>query len=500
MNKKIKIYYTSDTHGYIYPTNYQSRNEIPMGLLSIINEFEKDENTIILDGGDTIQGSPFTNYTYKDSTVSKVFNKAEYDFYTLGNHDFNYGYDILNHFINLMDSKCVIANIKDKTNKLDIKPYEIKTMGNGLKVGIVGIVTDYVKVWENPKNLDNIEILDAFSCAKNALEEIKEKCDISICIYHGGYEADLKTGIAYSRGKENVGYKICDELNFDLLLTAHQHRSVPLTDVSGTKTMQLSPNASQYAFIEIEVDGDEKIITGDLKAITKPPYKKLYNDLKPIQDKIEDYLDIKIGRFSEEIPVLSKEEIAVNGSRLADFINQVILEHTGADFACIGLANSDMGFKKDVSIRDVLVTFPYSNTMVVLEVTGEILKKALERSASYFDIKDDEIIISNRFLIPKKEHYNYDFFAGFSYVFDISKPLGERVVSIKKDGKDIKKEDVYTLAMSNYRATGTGGYTFYRDCKIVKEFGEDSQEILLNYIQNKKEVNISVKSDYMVLK
>ena len=60
--KNLKIYFTSDLHGYIYPTNYVDRSEKNIGLLNIINQYHKDENTLIIDAGDTIQGSPFTNY------------------------------------------------------------------------------------------------------------------------------------------------------------------------------------------------------------------------------------------------------------------------------------------------------------------------------------------------------------------------------------------------------------------------------------------------------
>ena len=60
--KNLKIYFTSDLHGYVYPTDYIDRSQKNIGLLNIINQFEKDGNTLIIDAGDTIQGSPFTNY------------------------------------------------------------------------------------------------------------------------------------------------------------------------------------------------------------------------------------------------------------------------------------------------------------------------------------------------------------------------------------------------------------------------------------------------------
>ena len=78
--KNLKIYFTSDLHGYVYPTDYIDRSQKNIGLLNIINQFEKDGNTLIIDAGDTIQGSPFTNYLgtteFDVHPIAKIFNIA----------------------------------------------------------------------------------------------------------------------------------------------------------------------------------------------------------------------------------------------------------------------------------------------------------------------------------------------------------------------------------------------------------------------------------------
>ena len=82
--KNLKIYFTSDLHGYVYPTDYVERNEKNIGLLNIINHFNKDGNTLIIDGGDTIQGSPFTNYLSNSEfdvhPLATIMNAGGYDF------------------------------------------------------------------------------------------------------------------------------------------------------------------------------------------------------------------------------------------------------------------------------------------------------------------------------------------------------------------------------------------------------------------------------------
>ena len=76
------------------------------------------------------------------------------------------------------------------------------------------------------ENLVGIQVVDPFEAAKKALEDLQGKVDLTICIYHGGFESDLETGKRLSETTENIGYKICTELGFDVLLTGHQHMPV----------------------------------------------------------------------------------------------------------------------------------------------------------------------------------------------------------------------------------------------------------------------------------
>ena len=84
------------------------------------------------------------------------------------------------------------------------------------------------------RKISRICITDPFEAAKEALLHLKKEVDITLCIYHGGFECDLKTGERLQKTTENVGYRICKELDFDILLTGHQHMSVDGQYVHGT--------------------------------------------------------------------------------------------------------------------------------------------------------------------------------------------------------------------------------------------------------------------------
>ena len=149
--KQLKIYFTSDLHGYVYPTDYTDTTEKPMGLLNILSHYQKDGNTLIIDAGDTIQGSPFMTFLSTENLekhpVATVMNQGGYDYITLGNHEFNYGYDYLKSYLTNLNAKCLCANIIDKTGILPIASSDIKVMENGLKVGVIGFTTDFIPIW-----------------------------------------------------------------------------------------------------------------------------------------------------------------------------------------------------------------------------------------------------------------------------------------------------------------------------------------------------------------
>ena len=211
MKKQLTIYYTSDVHGYFSPIDYASGNEIPSGLANCISNFEKDGNTLIIDGGDILQGSPFTYYLYNkrkgDGCLpAEIMNIGGYDFVTLGNHDFNYGKEELEKYISALDARCLCANIAGIRG---VEKTAIVTLQNGLRVGLTGVTTHYVKLWEKPENLAGIAVTDAFTAAKEAYGQLKAaKADITVCIYHGGFERDVKTGKVLSDTDENQGWRI----------------------------------------------------------------------------------------------------------------------------------------------------------------------------------------------------------------------------------------------------------------------------------------------------
>ena len=111
--------------------------------------------------------------------------------------------------------------------------------------------------------------------------------------------------------------------------------------------------------------------------------------------------------MTEEISPEEKLDAALHGSRVAALFNAVQMQATGAELSCTSLTNSALGIPKELTMRNILTLCPFSNTLVVLEVTPEILRQALERCAEYYELKDGKPQISERFLKPKAVSYTH---------------------------------------------------------------------------------------------
>ena len=485
MDKKtLDIYYTSDIHAYIYPTDYRSAGECDIGLFKCANRFYKDGNTLIIDGGDILQGSPFGAFCHdsgKDAgALAEIMNHCGYDYVTLGNHDFNFGMDYLQSYLSALEACCICENVLHEDGPRF--PSRIHTLENGLRIGLVGIVTDHVNVWEKAEHLQGVKILPPFDAAKRALAQLKDKADITVGVYHGGFERDLSTGKVLSESGENIAYQLCKELDFDILLTGHQHMSVPGQSLFGTFVVQPSDCGREFIHIRAELSEQGKTFESETVPAGGTCSSTWMDEFSNMECGAQDWLDAVVGLLDQ--PLLPDEPLtmAKEGSALADFFNAVQLSSTGAQISATSLANEVTGLPKVVHRRDVLTAYPYTNTVTVLKVTGRVLRWAIERSAAYFEIDaDGKIGIAQSFLKPKVEHYNYDYYAGITYAIDVSRPLGERVVSLLYQGRPVEDNEEFRICLNSYRASGTGGYECYKDCPVIEEGCDEMSLLILRY-------------------
>lgn len=529
MVRKLDVFYTSDCHG-----NFEALSRCSAG-------FAHSGNALIIDGGDLLHGSPLAYYlnrktngslTPSQSVPAELLNAAGYHFITLGNHDFSFGVDALNGFLSRLRACCLCANLEGLpgTGKT-----AVVTLANGLRVGVAGITSSRVPRMEPPEHLNGLTVTDAFTAAKEAYETLLDgQPDLTVCVYHGGFEIPPEEYARRSKESgfrlpdtpeaENQGFRIAEELGFDLLLTAHQHQLLSGMDVRGTTVCQLADGCSGYLRLTVELTECKKItcsfistdeLTPQNADLSKPPYRISVIDesgalngskpsrtpeelLEPIRSEFSCWLESPAGQLDRDLPPLPHLTAAVNGSLLANFFNQVQLEATGADISCTSLGNTPVGIPSEVTNGDVIRAYSYANTLAVVEADRELLRLALERSAEYFESCDasdlcsalPSVKISDSFLKPMIQHFNYDYYSGIDYVIDTGRPIGDRVTSIKYMGEELEPDRKLKLCLNNYRLSGNGGYPFFREAKVVSVLSTDVQELIFDYIAGNSPVAV----------
>lgn len=501
---KLAIYQTSDLHGFVYPTNYIT--DQPLGILKIGSYILKDEKnydaSLKVDCGDLIQGSVLTNYLsrkdFENNPIIQGLEKINYDAYVLGNHEFNYGLDYLSNSYTEISNKVINANIKGLP--FDTKPYKIFDF-NGFKIGCIGLTTSFIPNWENENNIKNIEFLDPVSMYAKYEKELKEKSDLIIVCYHGGFERSLDDHMipTESLTKENQGSELLEQFDsIDIILSGHQHRSF-ITKVKGVICSQPLNNGQTFTKIVLDTDTKEMnyelVDVSLLKDDINEDLEKIFTN---IQGDLKDFLDTEIGHLDKDIIIYDIFLARLKGHPFINLLHQIQLDISNADFSALSLFDCAIGFKKDITIKDVLINYPYANTLKVLKIKGHQLKEAIEKSATYFVVENNEVHISEDFLLPKVQNYNYDTYGGLTYEIDLSKKFGDRVISMKKNNETINMDDDYTIVLSNYRASNTSVYPAYENAEILKEINLDMSEIIMDYLQKKDKIELVDESNYVV--
>lgn len=508
MERTLNIRFTSDTHGYLYPTSYADTQERNMGLMKLASAFPHDGNTLIIDGGDTIQGSPMTNFYYRmkpseqaacltsdihgTNPFAAMMNMAGYHFVTLGNHDFNNGVEALGDYLANLDAICLCCNIRDKAGKLPIAPYAIHELENGLRVGVVGACTHYVTIWENPETLKNLIVEEPVPILKSILEEIRPLCDVTVLVYHGGFECDLDSGKRLTQSAENEACRICEELDFDLLLTGHQHIRLDGRAYKNSYLVQPTYRAPHAVSISVTVaDDGSKSIRSEILPAQGEALPEAAALLAPLEARVQQWLDTPAGHLDIALNAQEHLHSAVHGSPLANFINTVQLAASGAQISACALPNEFKGLPANVTIRDVVSTYIYTNTLVVLEMNRAQLKQYMERSAEYFDHDaQGNLIISDEFLRPKVQHYNYDYFSGVDYTIDTTRPCRDRVTSIRLNGREMTDDEIVTVCINSYRASGAGDYDFLVGQKVAADVLVDVADAMIDYIVGNPDIKV----------
>lgn len=519
---QLAILETSDIHGNIYPIQYGNNEPAEVGIAKISTlikrERSRNESVIVIDNGDLIQGTPLMYHYAKSlqhmkNPMSVILNYIGYDAAIIGNHEFNYGMDILQHAVTSSNHPYLSANILDKQSSKPFfgTPYLIKTINQDIRIAILGVTTHYIPNWENPEYITELSFEDALASTKKWVQYIREyeKPDLLIVSYHGGFERDLQTGKPIEKlTGENQGYAMCYEIEgIDILLTGHQHRSIASEKVNGVTVIQPSFNGHVLGKVRVtfEHNGFQWNITRSeselLSTENITPDEDVLKLAASYEEMTQQWLDQPIGKIEGNMIVKDAMQVRLQDNALIEFINKVQM-----DVAKVSISNTALfhnhapGFPSNITMRDIVSNYIYPNTLKVIRITGRDIMDALEQSAEYFIVNNDgDIVVNPAYMEPKPQHYNYDMWEGISYILNISKPIGKRVQKLDYEGKPLVLEQEFDVVMNSYRAGGGGNFMMYQNKPVIKEIPMDMAELIANYIIENKVIQATVNHNWKVI-
>jgi 2',3'-cyclic-nucleotide 2'-phosphodiesterase / 3'-nucleotidase len=513
----ITILSTTDLHGNIYPIDYNTNEPDARGLArvaTVVRQARKeDPRLLLLDSGDTIQGTPLTFYHAKVNNkppdpMMAVMSAMGYDAMAVGNHEYEFGWDVLNKARGEAQFPWLSANTYKKgTGEPYFQPFVLKEV-NGVRVGILGLTTPGMPSLDDPdRYYSKIEVREPISEARKWVAMLREKehADVVIIAMHMGLEVDLRTGEKNpgQMPNENAAIAIAEQVaGVDVILMGHTHREVPSLFINGVLLAQAEKWGRFVARVDMYLEKSDRwrVVAKSSRTISVGNQVEADPEIiriaEPYHRETQAWLDRVIGQSDVE---LRAGEERFRDTAILDLVQRVQLEAGHADVSMSMSLNSKARIPKGpVTVRDIIGLYEYEAAPVVIEVTGQRLKDALEHSARHFGTYKPDTplaaLIDERF-----PPYTYDVAEGIAYELDISRPLGDRILNMRFRGKPVGPTQKLRLATITFRVNGGAGYTMFKDAPVIWRSNKELRELIIDWVKRNGHIPTTATNNWRLL-
>jgi 2',3'-cyclic-nucleotide 2'-phosphodiesterase/3'-nucleotidase/5'-nucleotidase len=498
----IDILTTNDIHGHI-EVGYDKKRKADQGgietLGGIIDDFRSvnPNGTVVVDGGDAWQGTLISNTTNGQSVMDSMA-QIQYDAAAIGNHEFDFGRDVLIDNIKKAKFPIMGANIYDeKTGKrVDwTQPYVIINRG-GLKIGIIGFATPLTKTTTKSTNIEGLEFKDPVPLAKELSAELrKQGCDIVMVTSHLPGDQNTKTNeimgemVELANGTGNG--------TLDAIVGGHSHRRVSGI-INGIPVIEAQNWLLAVGHIQLYVDKDTKKVVSSGASLLET-YTNLTTADPDVQKIVADYKS-KISSKANEVEGTAAEKISaksyrynVNGNVDRDGMTPMgaivtdamrAAEKSDIAFTNVGGLRSEID-AGDMTYSMMFEVLPFGNYDRTGTMTAQQIKTALEVLDPYSKL-------------PALQ------FSGLKVEWDATRPQGDKYTKIMlTDGTPVYVDGKFNTSRSfsvttnDFMATGQGdGFTVFGEVKDWKD-GMIMLDAWVKYINEQKAAGrtVSVPDD-----
>ena len=477
---KTVILHSNDVHGAI--TGYAC-------IAALKTDYEsRGAEVILVDAGDYSQGTTNVSTT-KGADAVAMMNAAGYDVVTIGNHEFDYGYEQLMDNMSKAEFKVVCADVFDADGTTIFDANYTYTTKSGVKVGFFGLLTPEAQTKANPALIKGLTfaIDDLWAVSQKQIDALAD-ADVVICLSHLGVDNETKPYTSYDLWNNTKG--------IDMIIDGHSHTVM----TKGDKNEPIQSTGTAFANIGVIVidDASKKIESNELVAVTDTMAKDeaVAAAAEKIIDRVKAEYDVKFAVSKVELngakaPNGNRDSETNNGDLITDAMVWQVLQNkdglTVNEDHVVAITNGG-GIRAaikpgDVTKNDINTVLPFGNTVAVVYVTGAELLEALEASTYCTPGAIGGF--------PQVSGINYTIHTGKAYdanaeTYPNSTYYGpksiNRVVINSINGKEFKENEIYAVVTNNFCAAGGDTYYAFASASAQFDTGIPVDEAVMAYI------------------
>ena len=493
---KLVILHTNDMHGYM------QASDTCLGIVAVA-QLKKDYqqqgyDVLLMDAGDYLQGSSFASFTQGESVV-EVMNAAGYDVAALGNHEFDYGSDVLEKRISEMNFPAVAANITvDATGEPFIQQNAVFTLSDGTKVGVFGLDTPSTATTSVPKNTAGLTFAqgeELYAAAQAQIDELKgQDCSIIVCVGHLGEEA--------SNEGNNAANVVANTSGLTVMIDGHDHLVENQTvkdkegnDVLIAETGYYLKNIGVLTYENGQFT-DSLVEVGTYTGSDPELEKMVAEETAEIEATMQEVVAVTDFELYGEAAPGNRTQETTMGDLASDAMYWQVTQAAGSapDAVVLNGGAIRASIKAgEIKLLDIHNVFPFNNQLCTVEVTGAQLLEALEAAtqSSPDPMGAFPQVYGIKYTLDTTVPYEKgELYPGTTYYAPAAP--GTRITIHEVAGKDFDPEATYTIATNEFVATGGDTYYCFAEAgaTTMVYVGYLDYEALLNYMKTELEGTI----------
>jgi len=449
--RTVRILHINDFHGFANPVTATSSATAIGGaafLAAKASELKIEGNTLFMAAGDLIQGDSWGNFSQGRASI-EVMNLLGIDVACLGNHEFDFGQAVLKQRISEARFPLLAANLSGMPEV----PASRQFVRNGIKVTVIGLVTDETPQSSHPRNTVGLKFSPPLETARKQIAAASPDTDLIVLLTHLGHEVDRQLAESLCTGSTPVALPL-------VIVGGHSHTKVEKpVRIGDCAVLQAWEHGKVLGLADVTVD-NRKLVSIEGRLVEIHPEQGQGNrEVQVVVDRYNQEVNAILGRQVGRTEVdLIQQGVRQQETNFGDLLADIIRKETGAQAALINGGSIRTGIPRGaITARQIYAALPFNSYLVAVKMTGSQLLETLEHGVS--GIENGE----GRF--PQV--------SGIRFAFDPSLPVGKRVSAVVVAGKPIDLAQEYTVATLDFIAAGGDGYTaFGRAIRSSGDFSE----------------------------